>query len=185
MKKKFRLKKFFSWFFLVFLCSRIESIWICCRISHIRCRWPCSFGARPTPMGRICRRRDIFCPRRSWDFPVYFARLWKKYSLCCHRRWLCILKKKFDRFFQLDIPQAHIHTPAAFSRLFSLEENDGLALLQALYVRRCVDFWKDASVVAYLMETASEVIARASGEKEREKMAAFAERYIVTDYFLR
>ena len=91
----------------------------------------------------------------------------------------------FGRFFQLDIPQAHIHTPAAFSRLFSLEENDGLALLQALYVRRCVDFWKDASVVAYLMETASEVIARASGEKEREKMAAFAERYILTDSFLR
>ena len=79
--------------------------------------------------------------------------------------------------FQLEIPREHIHTPAAFSRLFSLEENDGLTLLQALYVRRCLDFWKDPAVVAYLMDTARGVIDRATGVEEREKLDAFAERY--------
>ncbi|OQV23470.1 putative Transcription factor 25 [Hypsibius exemplaris] len=74
---------------------------------------------------------------------------------------------------KLDLPRDHLHTPAAFSRLFSLDDNDGLTLLQALYVRRCTDFWKDQGVMAWLMDNVNAVIQRA--HENRVLLATYGE----------
>lgn len=65
----------------------------------------------------------------------------------------------FVACLQLNFPvDREVSSSHLFHKVQS-ESNDGLDMLQQLYVRRCSDFWKEPSVVEWLSETAKALVA--------------------------